>query len=123
MNWPRSLPPFPIGIDLVQDDNSIRTETDMGPAKRRRRYTAVSKRIAVRGWHLRGDDLEVLLDFYEVQTRGGSDYFIMTEPLVNGFVAGLSGRFDGPPRWSIVNPSDHDGTRLAQVDIDIEVLP
>ncbi len=42
--WPSSLPQFPIdsGYSEEPEDNVLRSPTDIGPGKSRRRYTAVT---------------------------------------------------------------------------------
>lgn len=119
--WPAALPPFPIEADAGFDPNTIVTETDHGPRKKRRRYTAVTRRISVRNWHMKGDDLETILEFYENVTRGGAIAFTMVNPL-NG-MGTVTARFESAVRWQIVVPSDHDGTRWTRVEFDLEILP
>lgn len=121
LEWPRALPPLPIDADAAIDANFVVTDVDGGPRKKRRRYTAVSKFITVKNWHLRGDDFATLLDFYETQTRGGVDSFTMPASL-SGF-ASSSARFDGVLRWVVISPSEHVQRRLLRVDLDLELLP
>lgn len=121
MNWPIALPPFPIEADAVFDENALITDIDMGPRKKRRRYTAVSRKLSVRNWHVKGDDLETITEFYENVTRGGADAFTMESPL-NG-MGTVTARFNTPVRWQIVIPSDHAGRRWARVEFDLEILP
>ena len=121
LEWPRALPPLPIDADAAIDANFVVTNVDGGPRKKRRRYTAVSKFITVKNWHLRGDDFDTLLDFYETQTRGGVDAFMMPASL-SGF-ASSSARFDGVLRWVVISPSEHAQRRLLRVDLDLELLP
>ena len=121
LEWPRALPPLPIEADAAIDANFVVTDVDGGPRKKRRRYTAVSKFITVKNWHLRGDDFDTLLDFYETQTRGGVDAFTMPASL-SGF-ASSSARFDGVLRWVVISPSEHAQRRLLRVDLDLELLP
>src|SRR5262245_51687394 len=102
--WPIALPPFPIEADAMYDLNTITTEADAGPRKKRRRFTAVTRKISVRNWHMKGDDLETIIDFYENATKGGAEAFTMTNPL-NG-MGTVTARFETSIRWLIVIPSD-----------------
>ena len=121
ITWPVALPALPIESSLGMNDNFIVTETDAGPRKKRRRYTAASKFLSVRNWHLYGNDFETLLDFYEVQTRAGSDAF--TIPSAVSGMASSSARFASTLGWSVIVPSEHAGRRLFRVDFELEVLP
>lgn len=123
LDWPAALPPLPVVADGQFDPNYIVTETDMGPRKKRRRYTAASTRVAVRDWHLKGDDFDALRHFYLTDTRSGSDAFNMPDPLNTELGTTPEARFDSELRWEVIVPSEHAQYRVVRVEFDLEVLP
>ena len=64
--WPVSLPvPLVQGITYTPGQNTIRTPMDAGPAKVRRRFTAVPETLAF-NLVLTGAQVQVLQDFVEI---------------------------------------------------------
>lgn len=120
--WPLALPALPIDLDAESDDNIIATEVDWGPRKKRRRYTAASYYIDVPRWHLSGVDFDVLKDFFDVQTQGGSLSFTMEDPLPT-VVGTVEVRFNSRLRYRIIAPSEVASRRVVAVAFSLEILP
>lgn len=70
--WPANLPRTAAqdGFSYDFGDGRLRTQTDAGPGKMRRRFSAVSKPVAMQ-MILSEAQLHRLEDFWEVDTRGG----------------------------------------------------
>lgn len=86
--WPGSLPQLSLlagALETVQD-GTIRTEMDAGPAKRRRRYTAVVRRFTV-PLVLTTDQVATLETFYDSTLQGGVDAFDWTHPRTGAAVS------------------------------------
>lgn len=114
MIWPITLPSRPLltGYEETLGDGTLRTQTDVGPAKVRQRYTAVSDRLTVQ-YNLSSVEVVDLVDFYKISTAGGALAFDYQHPRTG---ATVQVRFLSPP--SIV-PS---GNRY-RVTVRLEVLP
>lgn len=121
LTWPSALPGLPIEADFVTDDNVIVTDTEVGPRKKRRRYTAASQYVDVKNWHLSGSSFITLKDFYDFETESGVLSFDM--PFISAGLEGVVARFDGMLRWQVIVPSTYDEARVVRVDFRLEVLP
>lgn len=116
--WPPALPQsLPLGQQEDEDDNVIRTETESGPAKLRRRYTAVVRTIVVRRFILSEDRYDTLMDFYR-NTLKGTGSFMWNEPLPG--YGDVECRFVGKPTAKTVTqePNVH-----REVKFTLEILP
>ena len=86
--WPSTLPQASLlegALETVQDA-TIRTEMDVGPAKRRRRYTAVVRRFSV-PLILTVDQVATLETFYDSTLSGGVDAFDWLHPRTGASVS------------------------------------
>lgn len=79
--WPSSLPQLSLlaGAAETVQDATIRSEMDVGPAKRRRRYTAAVRRFSV-PLILTVAQVATLETFYETTLSGGVDAFDWVHP-------------------------------------------
>lgn len=112
--WPVELPQaLQLGFAEERQPNVIRTQTDTGPAKLRRRATAAV--VAVSGQlHVSDAQLTVLETFFRTTLLDGSLTFDWEMPSTG--VAAVC-RFMAPPRKIGVSKG------ATQVSIEIEVLP
>jgi len=80
-NWPSGLPSAPLieGSSERYPELTIRTQTDIGPAKTRRRYTAGVEILQMR-FVLSGSQMDIFDAFYFTTTFGGSLPFSMAHP-------------------------------------------
>jgi hypothetical protein len=86
--WPAGLPQASLlegALETVQDA-TVRTEMDVGPAKRRRRYTAVVRRFSV-PLILTLDQVATLETFYDSTLSGGVDAFDWLHPRTGASVS------------------------------------
>lgn len=114
--WPSSLPaPRRSGYEEGPQDNTIGSQTDTGPGKVRRRFTAVADDC---GFELRvtEDQLNTFINFHKNTLRSGTLPFTYTHPRTSDTV---SARFKPktPPRWTRV------GGAYWSVSIKLEILP
>lgn len=113
--WPATLPP-PLSQSFRETppDGSLRTQMDKGPAKVRRRSTAMTRQIAFE-MALDQDQLDDLDDFFTTTTYSGSDEFTFTHPRTSEVV---SARFTSPPNYTDLNNGDY-----YTATIELEILP
>lgn len=79
--WPSSLPQK-FDADTYTErrpPNTVRTKTDIGPGKTRRRFTAVSSFLSG-SMTLTQSQATTFEDFFDTVTQGGSDPFSWTHP-------------------------------------------
>lgn len=97
--WPVTLPQdfLAQGLKEVPPDNVIRTKTEYGPVRSRRRttsgWTTVEGTIAVAQ-----EDVAILEDFYEVVTKDGTTPFLWVLP-ITGRDAMFT--FSAPPNYGV----------------------
>jgi hypothetical protein len=91
---------------------------DAGPAKQRRRYTAVPRTIAM-NMAITGNARAVLDAFYRDTLQEGCLPFEWEDPATDEPV---SFRFIAPPRYTLV-AGGTVGERLWGVDLQLEILP
>ena len=73
--WPDRLPlPTLEGYGIQPGEAVLRTEVEAGPARRRRRFTNVPSRIAVR-WVLRPDQFALFEAWYRFAAAEGGAWF------------------------------------------------
>lgn len=122
LRWPAGLPQsIPATASLSQEENVLRTDTDMGPAKTRRRYTAFVRLIDVAsGLVLDTEQLEELMHFYDVTTQCGALSFMWLNPVEES--GDLEMRFRGIPQISFAVPGRRE-IRQHRVALVFEILP
>ena len=113
--WPSTLPDAPLaeGLQETFADTTLRSQTDMGPAKTRPRSTAGIGKITL-AYYLTTAQYAVLKTFYQTGLAGGSLRFDMTHPISSDTIAC---RFLKPPAPVTLSP-----TRL-KVMLELEILP
>jgi len=80
--WPGSLPVYPrYGWQQPFGNNTIVTQTDSGPKKRRRRYSAAAPRVFTGQFVFTKAQFATFDTFYETTTKGGSLAFDFTDPV------------------------------------------
>lgn len=84
--WPSSLPTFVDreGFKQQREDGRLRSPTDFGPGKVRRRFSATVRTMSARILMTRFQ-LERLDTFWHVDTKGGALFFWFPEPGRHGF--------------------------------------
>lgn len=113
--WPVSLPQRFLKANYQDSfaDNLLRSNTDQGPAKVRRRSTSNARAMSG-DMFLTTTQLATLETFWNTTTLGGS--LALTFPDPRGGSA-LLVRFTGPPKWGNI------GGAHWQVSLAFEVLP
>jgi len=114
--WPASLPSYLLvdGYSEGIGDGRVRSQTDMGPPKVRRRSSAMPKTLQGR-MLMTGAQLATLQSFVETTLVGGSLPFTFTDPVTRGSILV---RFAGSlPSWT-----GRGGDTYA-VALELEVLP
>ncbi len=84
LRWPASLPQtLPLGTRVRTSRNVVQSETEFGPQKVRRRFTAAPKILEypADAFILDDDQLAELLNFFENTTAGGSLSFMWDGPV------------------------------------------
>lgn len=82
--WPTSLPQSPLrdGYEETMTSATLRTETEVGPAKLRRRYRSSPIHHKMR-FIMDESQLNTLETFYKTDTVGGALEFTMPHPIKN----------------------------------------
>jgi hypothetical protein len=113
--WPEDLPAAPLaeGFQETWPDLTLRSQTDMGPAKTRPRSTAGVGKLLL-AYHLTAAQYGVLKNFYQTDLAGGSLRFDMPHPVGGATVAC---RFIKPPAPLAVT------SERFKVMLELEVLP
>lgn len=113
--WPNTLPDAPLaeGLQETFADTTLRSQTDLGPAKTRPRATAGVGKLTL-AYHLTPAQYAVLKDFYNTALLGGALRFDMTHPLSGETI---TCRFLKPPAPAALSP------RRFKVMLELEVLP
>jgi hypothetical protein len=95
--WPSSLPQRQfLGLRYAPQPQVVRTETDTGPGKARRRFTAGVKQLDL-PVRFRGDQLRTFLDWYDTTLAAGALRFTWRNPATG---AQVEMRFRAEPEWS-----------------------
>lgn len=112
--WPETLPPPALNtFKEAPPNNSIRSQTDKGPAKVRRRTTANTRPLSF-ALKLTKAQVEIIDYFYDVTTYSGTDEFYFTHPRTEKTV---SCRFVSPPSY------DEQEAVIYNVNVSLEVMP
>lgn len=85
--WPASLPQYVLSANYSEEtsDNTIRSETDVGPAKVRRRGTAAPVQISCQV-RLTVAQRATLVDFYNTDTKSGTLTWDWVHPVTQAAV-------------------------------------
>lgn len=112
--WPVALPQSPLSSSYGEDwqDGAIRSQMDTGPAKVRRRFTALVKTYSV-AFVLTDRQVEILMEFWEETCTMGTLTFTWQDPRTQD---PATVRFASRPGIS------HDNG-MFRVQFQIEVLP
>lgn len=118
-NWPAAMPdPDWDAVSIGGPSNGvIRTEMSAGPAKQRRRFTAVTRPVALSFAPLTSSVFAAFEAFYHIDLQGGALAFDMAHP-ITGSVARF--RFVASEEPFTVSPVGRDAYRL---DVTLELLP
>lgn len=79
--WPSSLPQEPLVSGYTEDQQSqvVRTQTETGPAKQRKRYTTPVETFQMT-FRMTDSEVTTFKDFYQNTLGGGSTSFTYTNP-------------------------------------------
>jgi len=117
--WPSTLPGLELGAELSQQQAFIRTPMDNGPAKQRRRFTAVSRYLS--GTMVLTKTQKATLEtFYQDDISYGADVFDYTDPVDNSTT--VPARFVQAPSFTARIGSD-SGVDWWTANISLELLP
>lgn len=118
--WPVSLPQyFEVGVQDTRQQGFIRSQTETGPYKQRKRFTATARLLS--GTMLfTGTDRATFETFYKTTLSEGTDAFDFIDP---ADFSTISARFVQPPTLSAVAGGDTAATAQWRIDLAIEVLP
>lgn len=113
--WPPSLPQSPEGTGYHEQPpyHLIDTPVEVGPAKRRPRYTAGIRSFAV-SLVLTAAEVAVLETFYRDTVLGGTDPFDWVHPRTQ---APATLRFTEEPDCQAIGPSTY------RVTVQLEIIP
>lgn len=113
--WPTSLPQLPLvsGFAQTAAGGTVVTEMDVGPAKRRRRYTLERVRVQI-ALVLTTAQIATLETFWTTTLAGGVDAFDWVSPITR---ASASCAFLSRPRYTAI------GASKWSTEFEIEVLP
>lgn len=111
--WPTLPAPLINTFRETPPDNTIRSQTDKGPAKVRRRTTAGPRPVQFT-LHLTTAQVATLEAFYNTTTASGALEFDYTHPRT---AATVVARFTSPPAYSDVNGLSY------RAEIQLEILP
>lgn len=114
--WPGSLPKQLVGVTDSRTANLVRTETDGGPAKVRRRFTAVPRDVQT-PMVFTAAQRATFDTFYITTLNDGADKFDWTDPVDN---ATKTFRFKAPPSFSLFTNVNGKNYRTT---LDLELLP
>ena len=118
--WPVSLPQyFEVGVQDTRQQGFIRSQTDTGPYKQRKRFTATARFLSG-SMLLTGTQRATFETFYKTTLSEGTDAFDFIDPI--DFLA-VSARFVQPPALSGVSGGDTATTVQWRMDLMLEVLP
>lgn len=118
--WPVSLPQyFEVGVQDTRQQGFIRSQTDTGPYKQRKRFTATARFLAG-SMLLTGTQRATFETFYKTTISEGTDAFDFIDPIDFSTV---SARFTQPPSLSAVSGGATATTVQWRMDLMLEVLP
>ena len=113
--WPPTLQPrlLESGFGIKPRDNTIKTNMDIGVAKRRRRYTDAIDDING-SIHLDMGEYSTFMNFYNIEIASGTLPFEVIHPITQVAVQAM---FMGPPNITAI------GGRKFSVAMQWEILP
>jgi len=118
--WPGSLPEyFEVGVQDTRQQGFIRSQTETGPYKQRKRFTATSRFLSGT-MLLTGTQRATFDTFYKTTISEGTDAFDFIDP---ADFSTISARFVSPPSLSAVAGGGTAGTGQWRIEIVLEVLP
>jgi hypothetical protein len=118
--WPVSLPQyFEVGVQDTRQQGFIRSQTETGPYKQRKRFTATSRFLSG-SMLLTGSERATFETFYKTTLSEGTDEFDFIDPIDFSTV---SARFVQAPSCSGVAGGDTATTVQWRLDLMLEVLP
>ena len=127
--WPSTLPQYlPVDTKESADDNTVKTEMDMGPRKIRRRFTALVRFLDPPSakYIFTGTQVSELMTFHDTTLGAGvlSLTWVSNGP-IKVFDADTTTlfRFDGRPELMLIVPGASEASRRYQVSIRLEILP
>lgn len=115
--WPLSLQQY-VNSDSFQyqiGDTTIRSETDIGPAKVRRRFTKSVDTMTVSIW-VDAAGYSTVYNLFDIDLNGGAGVLLFTHPIT---LATLRLRFTAPPVFAPVS----SGANTFNCVMQFEVLP
>lgn len=118
--WPGTLPYFERGLRDQVQDGTIRSSMDMGPAKTRQRFTAVSRYLTGTIYLTTKAQRTTFDNFYYTTLSNGADEFDMVDP-ADGSTETF--RFLAPPEYDHQFGEDSTGTKQQRVTLRLERLP
>lgn len=110
--WPSQFCPLINSYQESPPDNVIRTKMDKGPDKIRRRTTANIRPVSFKMF-LKNEDIQILDDFYVIETFSGSEPFDFINPRSKQSV---KARFVSFPIYS-------NRSTGYEVSVQLEILP
>lgn len=110
--WPAQFCPLLNSLQESPPENAIRSSMDKGPAKIRRRTTANIRPLSFRLF-LKPAQLEIMENFYEVETYSGVDEFDYIHPRTSQAVKA---------RFVSLSWNERSGVGY-DVSVSLEILP
>jgi hypothetical protein len=118
--WPGTLPQyFEVGVQDTRQQGFIRSQTETGPYKQRKRFTATSRFLSGT-MLLTGTQRATFETFYKTTLSEGTDEFDFIDP---ADFSTVSVRFAAVPTLSGVAGGGTAGTAQWRMDMALEVLP
>lgn len=116
--WPASLPQYmEVGISERRQSGFVRTANSAGPAKQRKRFTAVSRYVAGT-MTLTKAQRDTFETFYGTTLGEGSGEFTMPDPWDQ---TAKTFRFLEAPEMQLINAAGSTGHW--KVNLSLEILP
>ncbi|MEG3078469.1 hypothetical protein R3F64_01195 [Halomonas sp. 5021] len=117
--WPASLPQsLNIGASRKAQKGMIRSEPDTGPAKTRRRFTAVS--VDYSGdMVLYGSEMQTFLAFHDDELAMGALQFDWTDPVDDSAAKVRIKEYQS----EVIGGNEDPARRVWRLSLEIEVLP
>ena len=119
--WPASLPQSPLfdGLSYSPQDQSVSTTMQVGPPKRRRRYSSEVGNIAPLRFIITGVQLATFRTFWGTTMAGGSLTFTHTDPNDDSTA---TYQFTGAPSWSLLKPHNDDEQRKWLLTVPVVIV-
>lgn len=119
--WPASVNHFEVGVQETYQEGTLRSPTDIGPAKVRARFTAVSRFFTGTVMLFSVAERSAFDTFYETTLNYGALTFDLEDP-VDGSTTTDSFRFTAPPSFEHL-VGGASGTLIQRVSLSLERLP